>query len=104
MRSGRGSPSGRTGLWWQPPSEFDSPHAETTLPLLDTKAFLQPLSSPPPSAPASIQFAQPSSLTSICSTQVAVIMKLRLHPTNAARVQLPDGSLLNEGLGGLRFV
>ena len=22
--SGRGSPSGRTGLWWQPPSGFDS--------------------------------------------------------------------------------
>ncbi|CAN7083295.1 unnamed protein product, partial [Brassica oleracea var. botrytis] len=35
---------------------------------------------------------------------VAVITKLRLHPTNAARVQLPDGSLLNEGLGGLKFV
>ena len=24
MMSGRGSPSGRTGLWWQPPSGFDS--------------------------------------------------------------------------------
>ena len=24
-KSGRGSPSGRTGLWWQPPSGFDSP-------------------------------------------------------------------------------
>ncbi|KAL0684227.1 hypothetical protein Bca4012_051075 [Brassica carinata] len=24
QQSGRGSPSGRTGLWWQPPSGFDS--------------------------------------------------------------------------------
>ena len=42
LESGRGSPSGRTGLWWQPPSGFDPPYAETTLPHLDTKAGTGP--------------------------------------------------------------
>ena len=42
LLSGRGSPNGKTGLWWQLPSGFDLLHAETTLPHLDTKAGTGP--------------------------------------------------------------